>query len=69
MKIFQGIATALAAAYIAVLGGIFLQMATNLADESLRVTSLWLGLFSISIVIMLVVPYIYKALNVKGKDW
>ncbi|AEZ50311.1 hypothetical protein BPS13_0132 [Bacillus phage BPS13] len=67
MKIFQGIATALAAAYISVFGVILLQMAVSLDDESLRGTSLGMGIFSIVLVVLLVVPYAHKAIT--GKDW
>ncbi|ULF49141.1 membrane protein [Bacillus phage Darren] len=69
MKVFQGIATALGIAYIGVMSVAFFSIATTGSEESLRTSAVWLGVFSLVLAIMLAVPYIYKAVNVNGKDW
>jgi len=69
MKVFQGIVTAFGIAYIGVMSVAFFTVATTGADESVRGTAVWLGVFSLVLAILLAVPYIYKAFNVNGKDW
>ncbi|AOZ62483.1 hypothetical protein ABINADI_161 [Bacillus phage vB_BanH_Abinadi] len=69
MKVFQGISTAIAIAYVGLMSIAFFTVGSTGSSEDLRVQAIWMGAFSLVLAIMLAVPYIYKAVNVNRKDW
>ncbi|AMW63451.1 hypothetical protein BI004_gp232 [Bacillus phage NotTheCreek] len=69
MKVFQGIATAIAIAYVGLMSVAFFTVGSTGSSEDLRVQAIWMGAFSLVLAIMLAVPYIYKAVSVNRKDW